>query len=88
MHEDLAPRNILVQDGRITVLLDWGSAGWYPEHMEYCFTKNWGAGLIGLATSELKKRKQTEKCCSGFGVRVMSWMIPMTPVMVRGTVGY
>ncbi|KAF8868882.1 hypothetical protein CPB85DRAFT_1242272, partial [Mucidula mucida] len=35
MHEDLAPHNILVQDGRITVLLDWGSARWYPEHMEY-----------------------------------------------------
>ncbi|OJD26514.1 hypothetical protein ACJ73_02109 [Blastomyces percursus] len=35
-HADLAPRNILVnEDGRVTALLDWGKAGWYPEYWEY-----------------------------------------------------
>ncbi|KAF1962901.1 hypothetical protein CC80DRAFT_499209 [Byssothecium circinans] len=31
-HGDLAQQNILVKDSRITGLLDWEYAGWYPEH--------------------------------------------------------
>ncbi|EKJ76925.1 hypothetical protein FPSE_02923 [Fusarium pseudograminearum CS3096] len=34
-HCDLAPRNILVQDGKIQGLVDWEDAGWYPEYWEY-----------------------------------------------------
>jgi thiamine kinase-like enzyme len=34
-HADLADRNILVQDGRITGILDWEWAGFYPEHWEF-----------------------------------------------------
>ncbi|KAK5989198.1 hypothetical protein PT974_10698 [Cladobotryum mycophilum] len=34
-HCDLAPRNIMVQDGKITGLLDWEDGGWYPEYWEY-----------------------------------------------------
>ncbi|PGH11236.1 hypothetical protein AJ79_04967 [Helicocarpus griseus UAMH5409] len=34
-HCDLAPRNIIVRDGKVVVLIDWGDAGWYPEHWEY-----------------------------------------------------
>jgi aminoglycoside phosphotransferase (APT) family kinase protein len=34
-HGDLAQHNILVKDGRITGLIDWEYAGWYPEHWEY-----------------------------------------------------
>jgi serine/threonine protein kinase len=35
-HADLCPQNILVDDnGRITAILDWESAGWYPEYWEY-----------------------------------------------------
>ncbi|QUC16612.1 uncharacterized protein UV8b_00853 [Ustilaginoidea virens] len=34
-HCDLTPRNILVQDGRITGLVDWEDSGWYPEYWEY-----------------------------------------------------
>ncbi|PMB65568.1 hypothetical protein BM221_008929 [Beauveria bassiana] len=33
---DLAPRNIMVDDaGRITAVLDWEYAGWYPGYWEY-----------------------------------------------------
>ncbi|OQE22244.1 hypothetical protein PENFLA_c013G05316 [Penicillium flavigenum] len=35
-HSDLAPRNILVDGGRVTAILDWEYAGWYPAHWEYC----------------------------------------------------
>jgi aminoglycoside phosphotransferase (APT) family kinase protein len=34
-HADFAPRNILVEGGRVTAVLDWEYAGWYPEHWEY-----------------------------------------------------
>jgi serine/threonine protein kinase len=35
-HGDLAPRNVLVKrDGTITGLIDWDSAGWFPEYWEY-----------------------------------------------------
>ncbi|KAK2606302.1 hypothetical protein QQS21_003350 [Conoideocrella luteorostrata] len=34
-HCDLAPRNILVEDGKITGLVDWEDSGWYPKYWEY-----------------------------------------------------
>ncbi|KAH9949239.1 kinase-like domain-containing protein [Amylocystis lapponica] len=34
-HSDIAPRNILVKDGKIVSLIDWEMAGWYPEYWEY-----------------------------------------------------
>lgn len=34
-HSDISPRNILVEDGRVTAILDWEDAGWYPEYWEY-----------------------------------------------------
>lgn len=33
-HNDLAPRNTIVDDGRIEGLLDWEVAGWFPEYGE------------------------------------------------------
>jgi len=32
---DFAPRNILVDGGRVTAILDWEYAVWYPEYWEY-----------------------------------------------------
>ncbi len=34
-HGDMGPHNVLVENGRITAVLDWELAGWYPEHWEY-----------------------------------------------------
>ncbi|KAK3319030.1 kinase-like domain-containing protein [Apodospora peruviana] len=35
-HADIAPRNIRVgKDGKITGIIDWEFAGWYPEYWEY-----------------------------------------------------
>jgi hypothetical protein len=34
-HGDLPPRNIMVQENKITGLIDWEVAGWFPEYWEY-----------------------------------------------------
>lgn len=34
-HADFHPRNILVRDGRVVALLDWETAGWFPEYWEF-----------------------------------------------------
>lgn len=54
-HDDLKPHNILVRGGQITGLLDWESAGWYPDYWEFTtalrFTREefwWYGFVIGL----------------------------------------
>ncbi|WEW59267.1 hypothetical protein PRK78_004736 [Emydomyces testavorans] len=35
-HGDLGPHNILVsEEGRVSAIIDWEFAGWYPEYWEY-----------------------------------------------------
>lgn len=34
-HADLNMRNIIVEDGRITGIVDWENAGFFPEYWEY-----------------------------------------------------
>ncbi|KAF1996124.1 phosphotransferase enzyme family protein-like protein [Amniculicola lignicola CBS 123094] len=34
-HGDLCPRNVLVQGTRVTAILDWEMAGYYPAYWEY-----------------------------------------------------
>ena len=34
-HGNMGPHNILVENGRITAVLDWELAGWLPEYWEY-----------------------------------------------------
>jgi aminoglycoside phosphotransferase len=34
-HGDLVPHNIMVQDGHVTGIIDWGESGWYPAYWEY-----------------------------------------------------
>ncbi|KAJ6184836.1 hypothetical protein N7519_006137 [Penicillium mononematosum] len=35
-HGDLNPRNILAENGKITGIVDWENAGFFPEYWEYC----------------------------------------------------
>lgn len=34
-HGDLTQHNIIVQGNKVTGLIDWKYAGWYPEYWEY-----------------------------------------------------
>ncbi|PYI13133.1 kinase-like protein [Aspergillus violaceofuscus CBS 115571] len=34
-HGDLKHHNILVKNGKVTALLDWESAGWYPDYWDF-----------------------------------------------------
>ena len=38
-HGDLSFRNIMVHEGRISGIVDWEMAGWYPDYWEY--TNTW-----------------------------------------------
>ncbi|EGC47350.1 conserved hypothetical protein [Histoplasma capsulatum var. duboisii H88] len=33
-HADLAPRNIIIRNGKIVGVVDWALAGWYPEYWD------------------------------------------------------
>jgi hypothetical protein len=35
MHDNLSDRNIMVDKGRITGIIDWKFSGWFPEYWEY-----------------------------------------------------
>lgn len=48
-HSDLAPRNIIVRDGKVVAILDWELAGYYPEYWEYVkayYLPSWDSGWI------------------------------------------
>lgn len=34
-HSDFSPRNIIVDGGRVTAIIYWEYAGWYPEYWEH-----------------------------------------------------
>ena len=42
-HGDLLPGNILVNGSEITAIVDWETAGYYPEFWEYCRMHNPGS---------------------------------------------
>jgi aminoglycoside phosphotransferase len=49
-HGDLRPPNILVENGRLSGIVDWETAGWFPEYWErvsgsYAIHNNWRALL-------------------------------------------
>ena len=44
-HADLAPCNILVDEGHVVGILDWQEAGWYPEYWEYVTIMHRCAGI-------------------------------------------
>jgi hypothetical protein len=39
-HLDVAPRNIIWEDGEVPCLIDWASAGFYPRFFEFCAQRN------------------------------------------------
>ncbi|KIW77208.1 hypothetical protein Z517_09654 [Fonsecaea pedrosoi CBS 271.37] len=34
-HADVCPRNLIVHNRKLVVVIDWQFAGWYPEYQEY-----------------------------------------------------
>lgn len=44
-HAELVPRNIIVDGTTITAIIDWATAGFWPEYWEYCnmHNPNWSS---------------------------------------------
>lgn len=74
-HCDLAPRNIMAQDGVITGIVDWGRSGFFPEYAEYAFAmelspsieKWWIPVLKETLQPCSKDRLKFTKLASGLG---------------------
>ncbi|KAF1960775.1 hypothetical protein CC80DRAFT_580502 [Byssothecium circinans] len=47
-HGDLGFHNVLVQNGHVAAIIDWESAGWMPEHWDYCKSALHISGSDGL----------------------------------------
>ncbi|KAK7682219.1 hypothetical protein QCA50_014806 [Cerrena zonata] len=63
-HGDLAPRNIMVKDGKVAAIIDWEQSGWYPEHWEMVKAMwnpmdrkdlSWNNRIIAMFSEEDKK---------------------------------
>lgn len=54
-HGDLSPRNIMVENGRLTGIVDWGRSGFFPEYAEYAFAMKLGHGIEKWWRPMLKK---------------------------------
>lgn len=44
-HGNLSPGNIIVKDGVITGIIDWGRGGFFPEYAEYAFAMELSPGI-------------------------------------------
>lgn len=61
-HADIAPRNIMVDEHyRISGIIDWETAGWYPDYWEYanimrpaCIYGDWQECMDRTAPKKLK----------------------------------
>lgn len=56
-HGDLRPDNVIVKNGRVTAIIDWEMAGWYPDYWEFVkafhlevFTDDWASHLLDVLT--------------------------------------
>ncbi len=57
-HGDLTPRNIMVDQGRITGVIDWEDSGWYPDYWEYTNMMKPSRDLDWMAWMETTKPKK------------------------------
>ena len=46
-HQDLAPRNLLLDERNNLWIVDWGRSGWYPTYFEYAGMQNSNLDLVG-----------------------------------------
>ncbi|PPJ49693.1 hypothetical protein CBER1_02141 [Cercospora berteroae] len=60
-HGDLTPRNIIVDNGKITGIIDWERSGFFPEYAEYAFAVQFGHNIERWWLPVLKEVLQP--CC-------------------------
>ncbi|RDL39333.1 Uncharacterized protein BP5553_03673 [Venustampulla echinocandica] len=80
-HGDIKHHNILVdEEGHITELLDWESAGWYPEFWEYTTALRfvpkdfwWYEFLMDLGAQRYLEESECEKALTSLTADSYSW---------------
>ncbi|KAF9230802.1 hypothetical protein BU15DRAFT_56867 [Melanogaster broomeanus] len=73
-HGDLLSGNILVDGSRITAIIDWETAGFYPEFWEYCrmhdpgcMTPGWTRVLARIFLGPRREREIARVVCRIIG---------------------
>jgi Ser/Thr protein kinase RdoA (MazF antagonist) len=80
-HGDIKHHNILVdEEGHITGLLDWESAGWYPEFWEYTTALRfvpkdfwWYEFLMKAGAQQYLEESECEKALASLTADSYSW---------------
>lgn len=52
-HGDLAPHNIMVNDGKVAAIIDWETAGWLPASWEYIQTHHSNHEVYGSEARDI-----------------------------------
>lgn len=75
-HCDLAPRNIIVRDGKVVALIDWADAGWYPEYWEYVkfFQRNFPRDDFWCYASEIFPELYPHELVDY--IALLTWQLP------------
>lgn len=67
-HADINLRNVILKDGKISGIVDWENAGWYPEYWEYTkcrfgvrFSKRWLKMLEEVFGDKYEQELKIEK---------------------------
>ncbi|KAL4946372.1 hypothetical protein BDV06DRAFT_136956 [Aspergillus oleicola] len=81
-HADICARNIIIENGKVAAIIDWETAGWYPEYWEYTkahFVRlemsDWYEGLESLLhryDDELKAERALWRRCDTPGDTVVA----------------
>lgn len=77
-HGDFAVHNILVHRGRVSGMIDWECAGWYPEYWEFTTPLRWSsripASFIGpLVTGRYEQELEDERAIVSLTVDSWVW---------------
>lgn len=79
-HGDFYMHNILIHDGHISGLIDWETAGWYPDYWEFTTPLRWASQLhewrhllLRLSSNAYERELEAERAIRALTVDSWIW---------------